>query len=396
MFAQMYNAASARASAPYKAHSSKSFPVSSCRPKLILTELTAGFSALPLELFGGICDHLGQHDLTQFAQTCRYANDASERRLWKHLNLVDGESDLPAQWWRMGPRPKYYEGLNQRCYRELIDHLEDRPDLATSVDKVTIPAHRFYSKRVANLINLLGPTLKELDFRCCFESRMYRGSGPCWVNLDQLFEQIHPLPRVTKMNIGMSFQWAEGLNGSLTATPNLQELHLAVIEGYPCGLDYDMDAEVEPIYAAYEHTPPTPSLPCLTVLSIEQMSIELESVIIQLLKSSSAPTIKLLLGDPAGYYIERGQIFRNFLSEWTGSGRMKLEIALPYPDMEENTAFFEEAHEAELAAWAAERAAWVAEPWPEVGEYKEEEMEPVTPQGAPEDGWPSDLGLGLW
>jgi hypothetical protein len=75
------------------------------------------------------------------------------------------------------------------------------------------------------------------------------------------------------------------------------------------------------------------------------------------------------------------------------SGRLELEIELPKPDWEEKDAFWEEEREVERAAWAAEVASW---PVPDVEEYKEEEMEPVTPQYIQEDGWPSDLGLGLW
>jgi hypothetical protein len=396
MLAQMIYDASVRASAPPKAAASKSCSVSSCLPKLILTELSAGLSTLPLELFGGICCHLAQNDLAQFAQICLFANDASERRLWKHLNLVEGEADLPAQWCRMGPRPSIYYGFTQRCYRELLFHLEDRPDLAGSVEKLTIAAHRNYSCMTASLLNMVGPTLRELEIRATCESRCMLSTPslqPWLVDPDVAFKWVEPMPRVTKMKVAFPFEWAKLWTSLLAATPNLKQLHFAPLEGYTGGWDLDLDAEIEPIYAAYEETPPTPDLPSLTLLSIEQMSTELESAIIKLIKSSSAPTVKLIMGDPAGYYVERTQKFNKFLTEWMDSGRLELEIELPKADWEEKEAFWDEEREAEKAARAAEVASW---PVPDVEEYKEEEMEPVTPQWSQVDGWPSDLGLGLW
>jgi len=171
MLGQMLHSASVRAPCQTKGSASMSCPVSSCRLMLIHTEHSTGLSSLPLELFGGISDHLGHHDLTRFAQPCLFGNDASERRLWKHLNLVEGETDLPAQWYRMGPLPSIYYGFTQRCYRELLFHLEDRPDLASSVEKLTIAAHRNYSCMTASLLNVVGLTLRELEIRATCESR---------------------------------------------------------------------------------------------------------------------------------------------------------------------------------------------------------------------------------
>jgi hypothetical protein len=395
MLAQIHDA-SVRASTTPKAAASKSCLVPSRYSKLIRTEHSAGLSSLPLELFGGICGHLGQHDLAQFAQTCLFANDASERRLWKHLNLVEGESDLPAQWYRMGPRSSVYYGFTQRCYRELLFHLEDRVDLASSVEKLTIAAHRNYSCMTASLLNMVGPTLRELEIRATCESRNLLSTPslqPWLVDPDVAFKWVEPMLRVTKMKVAFPFEWAKLWTSLLAATPNLQQLHFAPLEGYAGGWDLDLDAEIEPIFAEYEDTPSTPELPFLTILSIEQMSTELESAIIKLIKSSLAPTVRLIMGDPAGYYLQRGQEFNKFLTEWMDSGRLELEIELPKPDWEEKDAFWEEEREVERATWAAEVASW---PVQDIEEYKEEEMEPVTRQFAQEGGWPTDLGLGLW
>jgi hypothetical protein len=91
--------------------------------------------------------------------------------------------------------------------------------------------------------------------------------------------------------------------------------------------------------------------------------------------------------------VERTQKFNKFLTEWMDSGRLELEIELPKADWEEKEAFWDEEREAEKAARAAELASW---PVTDVEEYQEEEMEPVIPQWSQVDGWPSDLGLGLW
>jgi len=207
------------------------------------------------------------------------------------------------------------------------------------------------------------------------------------------FKWVEPMPRVTKMKVAFPFEWAKLWTSLLAATPNLQQLHFAPLEGYAGGWDLDLDAEIEPIFAEYEDTPLTPDLPFLTLLSIEQMSTELESAIVKLIESSSAPTVKFIMGDPAGYYVERGQEFNKFLTEWIDSGRLELEIELPKADWEEKATLWEEEREVERAAWAAEASTW---PVPDVEEYKEEAMEPVTSRGTHEDGWPSDLGLGLW
>jgi len=130
----------------------------------------------------------------------------------------------------------------------------------------------------------------------------------------------------------------------------------------------------------------------LTLLSIEQMSNELEPAIMKLIKTSTAPTVKLVVADPAGYYFEKGKEFNKFLTEWLGNGRLELEMELPKPDLEEQDLIFWESMEAEGPESEREDEVWA---WLEEA-YKEEPMEPVTIQGVQEDGWPSDVGVGLW
>lgn len=395
MLAQMVHAASAHTSTPFKAGTSKSCLIPSRRPKLIHKEPSTGLSTLPLDLYPNICDHLSQHDLNQWARTCLKANDAAERKLWKHLNLVEGESDLPAFWRRMGRRPDFWSGYTQRCYKELIDHLEDRPDLAYSVEKLSLAAHRCYPRRVANIINLVGSTVRELDIRSTSETRVRWADPtdvPGFAMPQEIFKLIKPMPRVTKMNLALPVEWSDAWNDTLTATPYLQELRFAPLKGYAGGWDLDLDAEPEPIYEAYRTTGTAPSLPFLTCLTIEQMSTELEPAIIKLIKTSTAPTVKLVMADPAGFYFEKGKEFNKFLTEWLENGRLELEMELPKPDLEEKDLFFWESIEAQGPASERDDEIWS---WLEEA-YKEEPMEPVTVQGAQEDGWPSDLGLGLW
>ena len=395
MLAQTIHAASAHASNPHKAAASKSCPISSRCPKLIRTEPPTGLSALALDLYPNICDHLGQHDLAQWARTCLKANDAAERQLWKHLNLAEGESDLPAFWRRMGRRSDFWNGYTQRCYRELIDHLEDRPDLAHSVEKLSLAAHRCYPRRVANIINLVGSTVRELDIRSTSEMRVRWADPtdvPGFAMPQEIFKLIKPMPRVTKMNLALPFEWSDAWNDILAATPYLKELRLGPLKGYAAGWELDLDAEPEPVYETYKLTGLAPSLPFLTYLSIEQVSNELEPAIIKLIKSSSAPTVKLVMADPPGSYFEKGKDFNKFLTESLENGRLELEMELPKPDLEEKDLFFWESIEAEGPASEREDEIWS---WLEEA-YKEEPMEPVTVQGAQEDGWPSDLGLGLW
>ena len=194
------------------------------------------------------------------------------------------------------------------------------------------------------------------------------------------------------MNLALPIEWSDAWNDILAATPYLQELRFGPLEEYAGGWDLDLDAEPEPNYEAYKPTGLAPSLPFLTLLSIEQMSTELEPAIIKLIKTSSAPIVKLVMADPAGYYFEKGKEFNKFLTEWMENGRLELEMELPKPDLEEEDLFFWESIEAEGPASEREDEIWS---WLEEA-YKEEVMDPVTVQGAQVDGWPSDLGLGLW
>ena len=421
MYAHIAHVAANRANTSPGTITSKSSSHPPGSPKLISAEKPTGFSSLPLELMGDICANLWKKDLTQFAQTCRYANDAAERRIWKHLNLVYDEPDLGVQWRPLGEQTRQRRRMSQNMYKELVLRLEERPELASSVHTLTIAAQRSYSNKLGDLLNLVGPTLREIDIRKAFGSRDLEAdptSQPWLIDLDQVFKSVKPLNRVTKMNLTLPFEWSKIWTRVLPAFPNLQELQVTTMASSVCSGDWDrvfgdFSTEPWPTYETYkpadpapdkpadsapdkpddptsdEPANPTPELSLLKYLKIKYMAIELEVAIMDLIKASasasstSSPIIYLWLMDP-GHTYTQSKAFKKFLMEWVDRGKLILEMELPGEDLEEFNYFKEEEELARQVAWEAECALYGV---PELEEYYEEEMEPVTRQGEQDFGW---------
>lgn len=380
MFAHMNYAASALTTASPGAFASESSSLPSSQPQLMRSERPSGLSALPLEVFGNICERLGSHDLAQFAQTCTFANNTAERQLWRHLNLVRGESDLPATWRASGPEPRVYKTISQSAFKQLIGHLRKRPDLAHSVHTITFAASSTLSKQLAEVIRLVGDSLREIDMRVTTESS-YVGNdnNPCLVSPDVFFKSLGSLSLVTKMNLSLEHHWANTFRCALAATPNLAELRMGPILGNAGGWGRDPSIPIEirqPIFSAVKATAPAPILPHLRFLRIDQMATELEVAIMDLLKTSSVPTVTLWLEDYEGHYPVKSVAFNKFLTEWQESGRLKLEVSLPGEESDE-VDLREEEEESDLFHYVQ---VWdhYSEPWGNmisVKVYRQEEVE---------------------
>ena len=290
--------------------------------KLIVVEsLSPDIQRLPLEILGQICTHLNRNDLAIFARTCKAANTASERQLWQHL-IIPNESNTPP-WYQLRYRASYEANMTSEAHLKLVHRLIGRPDIAQAVRQLTIPAGRMYSDRLSDVINLVGPNLRRVDF--VHNSENYVASqtyDPCRVGLDQVFKLVNPMHQVTHMRLALpAWQWVSSWKYALTATPGLQELRIGPLGAFG-GI---------PTLAKYTLAN-SPSLPSLSLLSIEQMCTALEPAIINLIQTSTCHTIRLWLDDPEGSW-DSGKDFRDFLVEW--KDRLNLEIGLPSADQDE-------------------------------------------------------------
>lgn len=181
-----------------------------------------------------------------------------------------------------------------------------------------------YSNHLSDIINLIGPNLRRIDFINDLDSNYVPSQThePRRVGLDQVFKSITPMPHVTHMRLALpAWQWVDSWKFALSATPALQELRIGPLGAFG-GL---------PTLEKYTATN-SPSLPLLKLLSIEQMCRALEPAIINLIKTSTCHTVRLWLDDPEGSW-KRSNEFKDFLVEW--KDRLELEIALPSADQEE-------------------------------------------------------------
>jgi len=286
---------------------------------LRLESFRSGLQNLPIELIGQICGYLPQHDLAKFGRTCKAANAATERQIWRHLILRNQVIVKP--WFQFGSRASCTSVSVSKAHQKIVDHLNNRPDLAQAVRRVTIPAAPMYSNHVADILNLVGPDVRKIGFHRTSDSNYIASQthDPCRIGLDQVFRSMAPMPNVTHLNLILpAWQWVDCWKYALIATPSLQELRvgpLGVFGGIP---------------TLEKYTPAnTPSLPSLNLLSIGQMCTALEPAIIHLIKSSNCHIIRLWLGDPEGSWIG-SKDFKEFLVEW--NDRLNLEVALPSTD----------------------------------------------------------------
>jgi len=182
----------------------------------------------------------------------------------------------------------------------------------------------FYSESLSNIIRLVGPNLRRIDFS--------PGSGlnivpsqtdnSCRAGLDQMFKSTTPMPLMTHMRLVLpASQWVNSWKYALIATPALQELRVGTLGAFDR-------------IPTLERYPPTDSLclPSLNLLSIEQMCTALEPAIINLIKSSNCHPVKLWLDDPQGSW-DSSKEFKEFLVDW--KDRLDLKIGLPPADQEE-------------------------------------------------------------
>jgi len=291
--------------------------------KLIFVEsLSPDIQRLPLEILGQICTHLNRNDLAKFARTCKAANTASERLLWRHLVIQNKSSARP--WYQLRYRASYDASVTSKAHSKLFNHLSSRPDLAQSVRRLTIPSGRMYSDRLSEVINLVGPNLRRIDFVRDLDSNHVPSQthDPCRVGLDQVFKSVKPMRQVTHMRLALpAWQWVNSWKYALTATPGLQELRIGPLGsfgGIPTLEKYTLAN--------------SPSLPSLSLLSIEQMCTALEPAIIHLIQTSNCHTVRLWLDDPEGSW-DSGKELKEFLVNWRD--RLDVEIGLPSADEDE-------------------------------------------------------------
>jgi len=181
-----------------------------------------------------------------------------------------------------------------------------------------------YSESLSNIINLVGPNLRRIDFSRGVDLNLIPSltDDSCRVGLSQMFKLITPMPLVTHMRLVLpASQWVNSWKYALIATPALQKLRIGALDAFGG------------ISTLERYTPTdSPCLPSLNLLSIEQMSTALEPAIIDLIKSSSCHTVKLWLDDPEGSW-KSSKEFKEFLVEW--EDRLDLKIGLPPADQEE-------------------------------------------------------------
>jgi hypothetical protein len=181
-----------------------------------------------------------------------------------------------------------------------------------------------YSNHLSDIINLIGPNLRRIDFVPESDPNYVPSQthDPCRVGLDQVFKSVTPMLHVTHMRLALpAWQWVHSWKFALTATPALQELRIGPLGAFG-GL---------PTLEKYTATN-SPSLPLLKLLSIEQMCTALEPAIINLIRTSTCPTVKLWLDDPEGSW-KSSKEFEEYLVEW--KDRLDLEIGLPSVNQEE-------------------------------------------------------------
>jgi hypothetical protein len=175
-----------------------------------------------------------------------------------------------------------------------------------------------YSDHLSDVINLVGPNLRRIDFLPDSASSYVPSQthDPCRVGLDQVFKSVTPMPLVTHMRLALpAWQWVNSWNYALTATPGLQELRVG-----PLG-------EFGGLPTLEKYTPhDSPSLPSLNLLSIEQMCSALEPATINLIRTSNCHTVRLWINDPEGSW-KSSKEFQEFLVDW--KDRLHLEIGLP-------------------------------------------------------------------
>lgn len=417
MFAHMSHVASARSNGCSVATTRKSFSFPACNPELTGAERSSGLSDLPSEVIAGICAQLGKADIAKLARTCSLVNDPAERQLLKHLNLVPDDSELGPAWRKIGSVPDREmssKWVSQNAYRQLIRQLQARPDLALSVRTLTVAASFTYPRKLVELVDLLAPTLTELEFRAVIDPDLHVPMVEPWYIYGNRFsEMIKPLPFVTKMTLSLGFDWVQTWRCALAATPFLTDLSLGPLFPYTNEWERDTprnrDEPARLFLPGRGVTAPPPKLPRLKMLSIAQMTFELEETIMDLIKTSSQPTITLCLHDAADYYHARGEIFSNFLREWQEFGRLRFKLALPAPDCEERVFFQEEEDEAFRVSWEREKGSWTTGPDVEEGDegnqeddidfiswatwasdfWTEEEVDKVEGEAqVDEDGWP--------
>jgi hypothetical protein len=368
---------------------SRSFNTAPRTSKLISAEANLDLLSLPLEVMERVCAQMRQHDLTKLARTCVITHDPAERRLWRHLNLIGSDLEDGARWFQIGRASKWswaHIPMSQRAYKELILHLEERPHLALSVEKISICAGFGNCKKLSEVFNLASTSLREIDIVYSHYSTFDTGRliyQPWLVGMAKIFNAIKPLPRVTKLTLTLSEVWTDEWKTVLAATPRLEQLVVNPLLQWAGGWDHEEEFNtLERFYQSYDDPiDPAPVLPELKFLHIEQMSRQLEEAIMDLLKTSKAPHIKLWLEDPAHIYQERGIEFEKLMKEWQESGRLSVEYGLPPHDAEEQRIHLEQAFD----DWMTEQCGWDVPDL--VGDFIEEEMEPITRQGKQKEGW---------
>jgi hypothetical protein len=358
-------------------------------PRLIGADAPFDLSSLPLEIMEGVCAQMRQHDLTKLARTCVTTHNPAGRRIWRHLNLIGSDLEDGARWFQIGRASKWswaHIPMSQRAYKELILHLEERPHLALSVEKISICAGFGNCKKLSEVFNLASTSLREIDIVYSHYSTFDTGRliyQPWLVGMAKIFNAIKPLPRVTKLTLTLSEVWTDEWKTVLAATPRLEQLVVNPLLQWAGGWDHEEEFNtLERFYQSYDDPiDPAPVLPELKFLHIEQMSRQLEEAIMDLLKTSKAPHIKLWLEDPAHIYQERGIEFEKLMKEWQESGRLSVEYGLPPHDAEEQRIHLEQAFD----DWMTEQCGWDVPDL--VGDFIEEEMEPITRQGKQKEGW---------
>jgi hypothetical protein len=149
------------------------------------------------------------------ARASRLIRDASESHIWRTVNISpDGSwseytGRRPRLWTPIGSHWASYNGFNTAVVQELVDHLESRPDLARSVQRLDIQIEPYCSSLVGKVLDLVHSTVRRLDLRCLNSNSPPRDEGTV-DDFNEILSTARPMLKLTRLDLVLKENgWSE-------------------------------------------------------------------------------------------------------------------------------------------------------------------------------------------
>ncbi|ORX38350.1 hypothetical protein BD324DRAFT_620507 [Kockovaella imperatae] len=262
---------------------------------------------LPSSVHDQIARELAPSCALSLALTHASLGPAAQSAIWSELNISLQRSFLPRQLPYEWTRPlggnklykirqhqtwnhpsKYIDAL-ESYFVHLAAHLREDPRRAKAVRSISIDSDRLLHVRFADVLKLVAPTLKRLEFICVDVPHLTAVSPQsAFPTVRQLFEsnlQIH-LDRLTHLSLPLAPCWDTTIQTVLRRTPNLESLVLTPENPYSGGWGEST------IFEDSNLNEPWTTLPCLRRLEITEFALPLLPLLEALIRA--APDLEWL------------------------------------------------------------------------------------------------------